>query len=142
MAVCNHSRSLSFKHRHSNCPFTVSRAAPDEHANMSDTGISHKQSTCRDTYTTDRPVARPLHKTVTVTDLEVASDTSCQVPETPRNPHLTEELLMDHNQTAKWSADDRIYQWLADCDKETTSQSLPTHLPDIQYTFKFLKSAT
>ena len=85
---------------------------------------------------------------VTVTDLDAGStDTrhvpdTRYVPDTPRNPRLTEQILSGHNQSSSWSRDDRIVQWLAECDQETTSQSLPTHLPDIQYTFKYLKSAT
>jgi hypothetical protein len=79
---------------------------------------------------------------VTVADLDLGSDDMRFVPDTPRNPPLTQQLLTGHNQLGGLSREDRIFQWLAERDKETISQSLPTHLPDIKYTFKFLKSGT
>ena len=126
-------------------------AVPDEHANNSEAGISHAQPSCQETSAYGDNNAGHF---VTVTDLDAGStdtrhvpDTrhlpdARHVPETPRNPRLTQQILCGHNQSASWSRDDRIVQWLSECDKETTSQSLPTHLPDIQYTFKYLKSAT
>ena len=142
---------------------------PDEHVNNSEAGgVSLKASSCQDTSVTvvvgrgqeaepdtGRWTGRVLDsgrgpgEYVTITDLDgkdlhegeasFSSDDTRYAPDTPRNPPLTAQLLTGHAQT-DMSRDDRIFQWLAECDKETVTQSLPTHLPDIQYTFKFLKS--
>ncbi|KAL8604890.1 hypothetical protein ACOMHN_028518 [Nucella lapillus] len=108
--------------------------APDEHVNASEGRASRKPSSCH-----GASLQGTLNKTVTVTDLEVDSDLECSVPKTPRNPQLTEHLLQNHNQAGPWEREDRIQTWLAQCDQETTSQSLISYLPDIQYTFRFLQ---
>ncbi|KAL8598328.1 hypothetical protein ACOMHN_047649 [Nucella lapillus] len=112
--------------------------APDEHANTSDAAISHKHPSCRGTSATEDKVHTGRY--VPLTDMDAGSDKSCRVSDTSPNLKLTQKLLSNHDESASLTRDDRIFQWLSECDQETTS-SLPTHLPDIKYTFKYLKSA-
>ncbi|GFO13655.1 hypothetical protein PoB_004016000 [Plakobranchus ocellatus] len=106
---------------------------PDEFANISDTGVSDMGPSSHQDSASSR--------FVTFTDLEAGSGQghTSRVPDTPRRPTLTEEILKSQNATQSVSTDDRIMQWLADCDEKLTNMNLPTHLPDISYTFKHAK---
>ncbi|GFR91136.1 hypothetical protein ElyMa_000836300 [Elysia marginata] len=106
---------------------------PDEFANISDTGVSDMGPSSHQDSASSR--------FMTFTDLDVGEGKgqTSRVPDTPRRPTLTEETLKSQNGLLPVSTDDRIMQWLADCDEKLTTLNLPTHLPDISYTFKHAK---
>ncbi|RUS90962.1 hypothetical protein EGW08_001266 [Elysia chlorotica] len=106
---------------------------PDEFANISDTGVSDMGPSSHQDSASSR--------FMTFTDLEMGEGKgqTSRVPDTPRRPLLTEETLKNQNALQSVPTDDRIMQWLADCDEKLTTMNLPTHLPDISYTFKHAK---